>query len=297
MSHSRLDFAVAAVAYADIFDYPLTRGEMRLWCIKTKISPGAKLPLPRHVEASGEYVFLEGRTRSTFQRKKRRQISKSKWRIARMVAKKLGYIPTIQLVGVTGGLAMDNARAKDDIDLFIITSAHTVWITRLLATLAVDAMGKRRKPGEVNVADRVCLNMFMGAEALGIAKKEQDLFAAHEVLQMVPLWERADAYRNFLGKNAWVEKFLPNAWKEKFQASRIEHRASNFGFGIWCLRFLERPAKFFQLWYMSRRRTSEVVGDAVLRFHPRDARIWVKEALLRRLDRLDIPLDKIFYAE
>ena len=59
---------------------------------------------------------------------------------------------------------------------------------------------------------------------------------------------------------------------------------------------MERIAKLLQLWYMRKRRTTEVVSDKVLRFHPRDARVWVKQELQHRLDRFNIPLDKIFYA-
>lgn len=59
---------------------------------------------------------------------------------------------------------------------------------------------------------------------------------------------------------------------------------------------VERLARFIQLWYMRKRRTTEVISDRVLRFHPRDARIWVKDTLQKRLAPFNIPLDNIFYA-
>ena len=58
---------------------------------------------------------------------------------------------------------------------------------------------------------------------------------------------------------------------------------------------LEPVAKYLQLWYMRRHRTHEVLTDTVLRFHPKDARVWVKRKLAARLARLHIPLDIIFY--
>ena len=286
---------LATLAYADIFDYPLTREELRLWCIKKNIRDQVPALPGAGAEHRDGLYFLRARGRIVSQRKKRQAASFAKWRIARWVALWLRLVPTIQLVGVTGGLAMDNVGKEDDIDLFIITKSGTIWISRMIAALIVSVLGRRRKPEESMVADKVCLNMFMSEESVEIVKKERDLFAAHEVLQMKPLWERGNIYKTFLDKNRWVATFLPNAWAAKSKASSIEPREVGLKFGILCLRFMEQPAKVFQLWYMNKRRTSEVVGDYVLRFHPRDARVWVKEALRKRLDHLDIPLDKIFY--
>lgn len=285
MSLSLSAYFAATVAYADIFDYPLTQQERRLWCIKKRIQPTHQV--------TRQFFFLPGRSITVSVRKKRQSASKKKWDIARNVGKWLRYIPGIQLVGVTGGLAMNNARPEDDIDLFIITSKHTLWITRMLSVMLVGALGRRRTPGANEVADKVCLNMFMSVGALRIATKEQDLFAAHEVLQMKPLWEREGTYTLFLEKNKWVERFLPNAWDEKVKnnEARVTSKKRNSLFFL-----LEPFARWIQLWYMRKRRTSEVVSHEILRFHPQDARVWVKKELQKRLDTLNIPLDKIFYA-
>jgi len=270
------------VAYADIFDYPLTADELRLWCIKKRMQSSDSL--------TDRYFFLKGRGGLVRLRKKRREASAPKWNIARSVGWWLRCVPTIQLVGVTGGLAMDNANPRDDIDILVITKRNTLWTTRLFATLIVHFLGKRRRPGETAVADKVCLNMFMSENALGTPKKEQDLFSAHEVLQMVPLWERGDTYGKFLAKNTWVKHFLPNAWKQKARSKPPQFKVHSSPFVVF-----ESIARFVQLWYMKRRRTSEVISDSVLRFHPKDARVWVREELRKRLDAMNIPLDKIFY--
>ena len=119
---------------------------------------------------------------------------------------------------------------------------------------------------------------------------------------MTPLWGRDGVYKRFLYANAWVKKFLPNAWEEKVKSSReagsrsagqkskVKSQKSYKVFSI-----LEPIAQFMQLRYMNRRRTTEVIGDTVIRFHPRDARGWIKKELGRRLAQFNIPLDKIFY--
>jgi len=59
---------------------------------------------------------------------------------------------------------------------------------------------------------------------------------------------------------------------------------------------VEYICKVVQLWYMKKHRTSEVISDSILRFHPNDARVWIKRKLAARLKKYNIPLDKVFYA-
>lgn len=268
-------FLQATVLYADIFDWSLTQEELRLWCIgiQPKVLPHTKNP--------------------SLSRRMRERWAKKKWEIAKSAARYLRFIPSIVLVGVTGGLSRNNVKKNDDIDFFCITTSGTLWISRLLAIVVVELLGKRRRPGGTNVADKICLNMFMSEDALAITQKERDLFAAYEVLQMEPLWERAGAYKKFLVKNRWVKKFLPNAWEWRVNSKQLAVNSKRNSF----LFFVIEPfARAIQLWYMKSRRTSEVIEPGVLRFHPRDARAWIKQAFGKRLSRYNIPLDKIFYA-
>lgn len=267
------DALLATILYADIFDWPLTPEELRLWCIGTK--PKA----------------LIAQKKSFDERRKREEWAKPKWEKARAVASVLSRIPSLTLIGVTGGLARNNAKHDDDIDLFFITKKGTIWASRLCAILLCELLGVRRRPGDTDVADKICLNMFMSEDALALPKNEQDLFAAYEVLQMVPLWKRAGTYRKFLFANQWVKKFLPNAWEAKRKTPRSIGKAN----ALVLFRAFEPIAKVLQLWYMRKRRTSEIISSSILRFHPRDARWWIKEEFARRLSRHNLPLDKIFY--
>ena len=281
MRLSRDDAIFSAAAYADIFDYPLTEEEVHLW-----------MPYKVSFARPGLAKLKE----ETFKiRAKRVAWCKEKWDRAKKVAAFLRFIPTIQLVGVTGGLAMNNAKKEDDIDLFFIASRGTVWITRLLVTCAVECLGIRRIPGEKDVHNKICLNMFMGDDALLLPKDERDFFAAHEVLQMVPLWERGIIYQKFLRANRWAERFLPNAWNEKNQKYKSKIKKNLIKCAVFFFKMFEPIAKVCQLWYMKKRRTNEVVSNSVIRFHPRDARIWIKKAFAKRLAKRNVPLDKIFY--
>ena len=264
----------ATVLYADIFDWLLTQEELRLWCIgvQPKVLPRMKKP------------SLSRRTRERW--------AKKKWEKARRSARFLRFIPSILLVGVTGGLSRNNVKKTDDIDFFCITSSGTLWISRLLAIVVIELLGTRRRPGETKVADKICLNMFMSEDSLQVTKLDRDLFSAYEVLQMTPLWERRSAYTRFLETNQWVKKFLPNAWEWRTKNKQLSAGRQNRNS---LLLFLEPFARTLQHWYMKNRRTSEVIEAGVLRFHPRDARVWIKQAFKKRLSRYNLPLDKIFY--
>jgi hypothetical protein len=85
-------------------------------------------------------------------------------------------------------------------------------LTRLFSVFLVELTGKRRRPGDQKVKDKICLNMLLDESHLAIPEKERDLFSAHEVCQMKPLWEKERTYQKFLKANQWSQEFLPN-WK------------------------------------------------------------------------------------
>lgn len=281
---------ITAVSYSDVFDYPLTEEEVLAWSGVRSFPPGHIRGLVR----AGGFVVRAGREKIITLRKKRARIAVAKWARARRVGALLGRIPTVMLVGVTGGLSVNNADTRDDIDIFIIARRGTLWSTRLATTLLADFLGLRRKPGSLEVADKICLNMFMSDDALSLPVSERDLFSAHEVLQMVPVFDRQDTYNTFLRANRWVARFAPNMWKrvgKGMGASRLEDPS----YTVAVFRLFEQVVRACQLWYMGQRRTSEVIRQGVIRFHPRDAREWIRERLEIRLHKWRIPLDKVFY--
>jgi hypothetical protein len=298
MNISVSDSIYATVAYADIFDYPLTRDDIYLWCIKKSPYKNIRTTNIPGVDRNKYLFVLRGRKELVDSYDQRRMAAKEKWEIARRVGTWLQYIPTVFLVGVTGGLAVNNTDESDDIDLFFITAKNTIWISRLLVVIALDLLGIRRKHGNKNVANKICINMFMSEEAMSVPSNERDLYSAHEILQMVPLWSRRDTYWRFLQANTWVKNILPIAWNIKNTGHNQHPKISRWWTRLSrkILRIFETPAKYVQLWYMSSRRTNEIITDGLLKFHPHDARRWIIEELRHRLQKRNIPLDNIFYA-
>lgn len=288
---------IKTIIYADIFDYPLTWEEVGKWLIRLKMK-NEKLKITMQnsklIKEKDGYYFLPNRESIVELRKKRRRYSEKKWKIVRDFVRILRFVPTIKLVGVSGALAIHNVKEDDDIDLFIVASRNLLWTTRLLATLLVKLTGKRRHPQDKNIKDKICLNMFADEDHLGIPEYERDLFSAHEVLQMKPIWEKDNMYHKFLKANEWVRGYLPNAYRE-LTLAKSDKNTSDGGPATagtpprrrnQVIKITETLLKKFQLWYMRNRRTTEVIKEGIIRFHPQDARVWVLKEFKERIDKL-----------
>ena len=203
------------LAYADIFDYPLTLEELHNFLVEEKVIVKDLLEVLKEIKNishDGSFYFLKNRRKIVQIRRKRFKLSQNKLKIAQKVAQWLKGIPFIKMVAVTGNLAMGNANEDDDIDLLVVTTKNRLWLTRLLTVLMVELVANRRHPQEVEVKDKICLNMFLDEDHLQIPLGEQDLFAAHEICQVKSLWQKDNLYQKFLEANQWSKKFLPN-WK------------------------------------------------------------------------------------
>jgi len=276
------------ICYADIFDFPLTEEEVFIWLtsLNTKKKIKRKELIDQIRLANGvikhkdNLLFLKGRGSLLRIRKNREAIAKKKLVIAKKVASILCHIPTITLIGVSGSVAIENAKEHDDIDIFIVTKAHTIWLTRLITTVVADLFAKRRKPGSLSLTNAICFNMFVDEYHLAIPKEKQNLYVAHEVCQLKVLYNKNNTYERFLTANAWSKKFLPNATSLQKPQQKIQNSSFSFSY---LLLPLEKIAKFFQLWYMHKRYTTETVSDHVLAFHPKDYTPHILTAFERKL--------------
>lgn len=284
------------LVYSDVFDYPLTFDELWKFLIGEKIS---KEQLKRELrrlsskvtQKDGFYCFAK-RENIIKKREKREVISKKKTKIVEKTVRFLRSIPSIQLIGVSGALAMKNARENDDIDLFIVARRNRLWTTRLLLLLFLELLGLRRKRKERTAADKVCLNMLVDESSLCLPKDKQDLYSAHEVVQMLPVFEREETYARFIQVNLWVKKFLPNSVRRGITRNTTRNHAESY-FSVvlrFILRFsaLEFFAKILQLWHMKKHQTTEIISDTMLAFHPFDYRRKILKDYNQRLRKYKI---------
>lgn len=271
-SHSLVSAVLKTLAYADIFQFPLEADEVFFYLISpvpfssVEVSRVLSSLVQKEVVAYKEALyFLKGRENLVLVRRRRESASRGKWQKALYWARFFRFCPWIKLVGVSGALAMGNSEADDDLDLVFITSRKRIWLTRAVVVLFLFLTGQYRRPRRIS--GRFCPNLFLTEEAL--SSFEKDLFIAHEVVQLRPLWDRQGFYRHFRLENDWVKDYLPHT---PIIAEISSRKPPDDSFLSSPFDFLEGLARSLQLKFMAKKITREIVTDQILRFHPRDTR-------------------------
>lgn len=269
-----------AVFYHDMFDYPLDFGELIKWTAG-KSNSGNKSN--ESVTYKNGYYFLQGREGLIYKKLLRKRISARKIQIAKKATKILSFIPTVKMVAITGSLAMQNSGEEGDIDLMIVTKNNSLWMTRLLVYLSfVLSHLSFRKPSDRNQKDKLCLNIWLDEHDLIWKKKLRNFYTAHEIAQIIPLFNKDKTYQKFLYKNRWILNYWPNSVKissKQFVADSLQK--SKLLFPIYRLRYvIEKLSYRFQKSYMKSKITRETITPTRALFHPQD---W-GEVVLKRLN-------------
>lgn len=206
---TRLPRAIAgALAYADLFDYPLTAQHIHRYLVQIPATLAqvettlASDPwLVSVVERHNDLFCFSGRAAIIPLHEARQGYARSLWRTGRGLARIVAHLPFVRMVAMIGSLALDNARtADDDIDLFIVTAPGRVWLTRALVIVLVRLAALRGYD--------LCPNYLLSTHRL--AMPGNDIFTAHELAQMTPLYGR-ETFRALLDANGWLANYLPNA--------------------------------------------------------------------------------------
>ncbi|HSX09444.1 MAG TPA: hypothetical protein VLF93_04790 [Candidatus Saccharimonadales bacterium] len=264
------------ILYSDIFSFPLTRDELWKFLMSEKeISHNEFLRnlnlLPQIISKDG-YYCLKNRTQIISQRKKNLSEVTKKMERARDISAKLSVIPSVLFIGISGGLAVGDAREHDDIDFVVITKKNTLFTTRLLLLLLLQLLGVRRARTQKKAKDKICLNLLFDETSLSWFEIGHDSYLAREIAQILPLFEREDTYHKFLLANKWILKFLPNALQSSQELYISQKARETVIEDIIFTRFVESLLRSLQTKWMKRHQTREVVKKNLLAFHPNDYR-------------------------
>lgn len=286
------------LAYSEVFDFPLTKEE--LWQYLYSDTPiesdtfdkALKQLSPRIALKNGYYALRRNNSSIQKRTKNLREVQK-KLRLAKRAAYYLSYVPTISLIGVSGGVAMGNADSSSDIDFFIITKKNTLFMTRVWVQAILEMLRLRRKRDEGEAHDKICVNLLIDESRLIWPGEARDVYTAHEIIQMKPLFERHGMYETFLEKNHWVTAYFPNAFADtKAQLPGAGWKRNYVSLGaissVMMLRPFEKCASLLQRRHMRRYQTSETVTKQVLAFHPIDYRSKTITNLNTKLDQLGL---------
>ncbi len=190
----------ATLAYSAIFDYPLTANEIRRYLIKPpqQSTPHFSSHVLEKFQSREGFFALNEVAALVKKRQDKERFSQPKWEIVTKAVTLLASIPTLEAVFVSGSLAVNNAEEGDDIDLFILTKPKTIWVSRMLVLICLTILGKRRNFKTTIEKDLLCPNMLMTSSRMAIPVRQRDLYIAHEIVQMVPVFSRDQMQLKFL---------------------------------------------------------------------------------------------------
>lgn len=270
------------VAYASVFDYPLTPRQLHKYLIGERASLSEVQKELHHLRTIGiesGYVVSKKQTKFVELRIKRAVPSAYALEQAGIIVQVLALIPTIRCIAISGSLAMANSSEDSDIDFFIISKKNTVWVTRLITVYILMILGKKRTPGEEKSPYSICTNYWISEHNLTIP--DQNVYTAHEVTQMIPIVNKNQMYERFMMKNSWVSKYLPN--------SVIPHvvKKKNSAKKLWTfftgMVFLPLDIFVFAIQYLYMRSgiTLEKISLHTAKFHPVDRSVEIARAYQR----------------
>jgi hypothetical protein len=192
-----------ALAYADVFDYPLTATEVYRYL------PSMNTSYQEVVQALtdealfskvDDYYTLRGREGIVETRRRRTEVSRRLWLKAARYGQIIASLPFTRMVAVTGSLAMNNVEEGKDIDFMIVTAPDHLWTCRAFS-LFVARLAKLE-------GVELCPNYLITTNALAL--DEHSLYVAHELAQMIPLSGR-EIFDEMRRLNGWMADYLPHS--------------------------------------------------------------------------------------
>jgi len=201
-----LESVHATVSYADVFDMPIELDHLHRYLVGSNLSRTSTSDAVDELVHQGrlgrrdDVIHLAGREAVLEIYDERTTRSSTMWDQAELWGRRIGRLPFVRMVAVTGGLAVDSVAPHDDIDFFIVVRPGRLWLTRLM----IIVLGR--------VADRddieLCPNFIVSTNA--IEMEERTIYVARELAQMVVL-VGDDQCQQVRERNSWMFEFLPNA--------------------------------------------------------------------------------------
>lgn len=268
---SKQETIFRTLLYSDLFNCPLHEDELFYYLntqeriLQKDIGKIAR-QTPGVYEWKGWYSLKKSH-QGIIHRQERMRISQTKIALARRIIRWIAWIPSLQFIGISGSVAAGNAEADDDIDFFVITQKGSLYTTRLLLLLFLHILGKRRKPHDQEVTNKICLNMLIDEASLAIPESKRNIYTAREIGQLMPLFERHGTYQRFLKINSWAKSFLPHIGRKgDWLSPKGKASQRKFFFTL-----VEPLTRLIELRYMKTHQTVEEISIHSLAFHPKNA--------------------------
>lgn len=214
------------LAYSAYFAFPLTLEEIKQRLVAsddvehlfahrrraiTKINSShkkiqdslKKLLQQGKINSDGQYYFLSA-SHLRARLRKQRYLAQKEQAMAELVSY-LQRIPLIKAAVLTGGTAVDNAAANDDLDMLIICRRQSLWLVRLWLVL----LSKWRHKRPFKDQNAWCFNLFLDESNLLIPPHRRSLYEAYEILQMRFVYDAGGIEERLRAVNRnWMSNYL-----------------------------------------------------------------------------------------
>lgn len=205
---------VDTVAYAALFQYPMTLSEIHRSLIGVSLSKAEVSRLLRHhplvrerLENEPPYHFLKGQRDSIEARQEAARRTRELLAREELAIRLVRRTPFVRMVAYSGATAHENAR-DGDVDLFVVTARDRAWAVAFVLFAVMKLLGRRRT---------ICLNYFLSEDRLALA--ERDPFTASQIVALKPIAGARVLYR-LLHANEWGARFFPNFWERYRELAR-----------------------------------------------------------------------------
>lgn len=204
---SSTGFAVlSALAYAEVFSYPLSAPEIHQG-MELEINDPEDLTNElkalceqKYVYKYGDFYSLSSDPNCLKKRLERNSRAAKYLPWAKRISRFIGGFPFVKAVLLSGSISKNSMDNDSDIDYFIITEPGRLWVARTLLIAF-------KKLFLFNSYKFFCLNYFLDTDNLVV--KDHNAYVAHEIASLIPTYgeENCKAFHN---QNKWIIEYLPN---------------------------------------------------------------------------------------
>lgn len=263
---------LVVLAYFDVFDYPLTYNELKLYTkglgeeeLKaeiTRLKSNSLIVETKNLfglisPKDGGKEIVEGKKRADRYRKK-----------AIRRAKFIGKFPFVRGVCISGSFSKGFMPKDGDVDFFIVTKHNRLWLARTSLILY-------KKIVLFNSRKFFCVNYFISEKELKI--DQQNIFTATELFTLIPVVNKG-VYHQLIEVNGWYEnyydkKLIGEMSSDSFRRStfqlvlepllntgigdKLDRRMMKITLSRWMKKFPDLPSIDFEIAFKTTRNVSK----------------------------------------
>ena len=228
-----------------------------------------KLLKSKGIELLGKYYHILGGVYNEFKINEKRMSAYRKLEMVRKFTKIFRYIPGVVYVGVSGSVGAGYASSNDDIDLFVITKKNRIYTTRLALLVFFRLIGILRTRKSKDNKNKFCFNLFFDESDISLPIQKRGVYGAFELFSLKTIYDARGAYGELLAHNDWAQKILPNYQVQNMISPLIQSKDTN---QLICkiADYIENICSIFQVFFIQRHKTTELITATQLWFHPND---------------------------